>query len=133
MSEWYDRYLEFNASRDGVLPAAGISVQLIRVLNTIGSGLLMIAMGLATDTTILIKTIKNPAICIIGILAQFIAMPVTGIILIYALGMHPMEALVTYLFATSPGGGTSQSFKILYDKIVHLREASRAILSVRYM
>jgi len=34
-------------------------------------------------------------------------MPMTGIILIYALKMHPMEALATFLFATSPGGGTS--------------------------
>ena len=61
----------------------------------------MLAMGLATDVNILVKTLKKPALCIFGVFTQFICMPVAGIILIKALKMQPLEGLATYLLALS--------------------------------
>ena len=107
IDEWYENFVRYNQSRGGVLPLAVLSPQFIRIMNTIGSGLLMIAMGLATNVAILVKTLKAPALPLVGVLAQFIAMPLTGIFLISVLKMEPLEALATYLFALSPGGGTS--------------------------
>ena len=99
-------------------------------MNTIGSGLLMIAMGLATDMSILFKTIKTPALTVIGVLAQFIAMPVTGIILIYILKLQPLEALATYLFALSPGGGTSNLMCYYMDLNLELSLTLTSICTV---
>ena len=75
----------------------------------------MIAMGLATDMSILAETVKHPALTVIGVLAQYISMPLTGIILIYSMKMAPLEALATYLFALSPGGGTSNMMAYYLD------------------
>ena len=64
--------------------------------------------GLATKPEDLKESIAQPMQCLLGILCQFLAMPITGIILIYCLpDVDPLEALAIYLFALSPGGGTS--------------------------
>ena len=106
--EWVANYNETVESFGGKLPLGDLSVNFIRIMNTIGSSLLMVAMGLATNPSDLVQSLKCPMQCLLGILCQFIAMPVTGIILIYALPeVHPFEALALYLFALSPGGGTS--------------------------
>ena len=66
-SEWFADFQQLNASYNGDLPGSGISVFFIRVMNTVASGMLMVAMGLATDTSVLVETIKSPALTVIGI------------------------------------------------------------------
>lgn len=130
IEEWTAVFQAYNASRNGELMLDGLSVNFIRIMNTIGSGLLMLAMGLATDVNILVKTLKKPALCIFGVFTQFICMPVAGIILIKALKMQPLEGLATYLLALSPGGGTSNLMCYYMDLSLELSITLTFVCSV---
>ena len=65
----------------------------------------MLAMGLATDPTQVLKYLKKPVGPLIGMLCQFVIMPCLAMIFLAAAKIGTYEALVIMLYGCAPGGG----------------------------
>merc|ERR1711935_484611 len=112
------------------LPAETLSNDFIKIFNTIGSGLLLFAMGLATNFDELKKVATSPALLIIGQLLQYILMPIIAIAFIYIFKLVYIEALATFLYGVSPGGGFSNFIAFYTDSNLELSVALSTISNV---
>ena len=70
----------------------------------------MLAMGLAVDLPAMVRILKRPWGVIIGLICQFVIMPVVAVIAIKTGLFGPYETLVIILYGTCPGGGVSNFF-----------------------
>ena len=113
------------------LPAETLSNDFIKIFNTIGSGLLLFAMGLATNFDELKKVATSPALLIIGQLLQYILMPIIAIAFIYIFKLVYIEALATFLYGVSPGGGFSNFIAFYTDSNLELSVALRYSSGIR--
>ena len=79
----------------------------------------------ATNFADLKKIATSPALLVIGQLLQYVIMPVIGIAMIYIFDMVYIEALSTFLYAVSPGGGFSNFIAYYTDANLELSVALR--------
>ena len=70
----------------------------------------MLAMGLAVDLKAMLRVLKRPSGIAIGLICQFLIMPVVGLVAVKTGFFGPYEALMVILYGTCPGGGVSNFF-----------------------
>ena len=87
-------------------------------------------MGLASDLELTKKAFQSPLLLLLGQLLQYIVMPLSAIILVYAFNMNNMEALGTFLYGISPGGGISNWAAMYTDSNLELSIALSLISNI---
>ena len=92
------------------LPGVKIDTKVLQVIQICAMVLGMLAMGLAVDLTAMVRVIKRPWGVMIGLLCQFLIMPLVGLAAVKTGLFGSYEVLVVMLYGTCPGGGVSNFF-----------------------
>ena len=71
------------------------------------------------------STATTPSLLIIGTFLQYIIMPIVAILFIYIFDLVYIEALSTFLYGISPGGGNSNFIAFYTDSNLELSIALR--------
>jgi len=93
-------------------------------------GIALIFMGLELDLNIVIKTVKRPYGPCIGMICQFILMPVFSYLLGYLLLTTTYERLGLLLIGCSPGGANSNFWTAMFNGDVNLSVTMTFISSI---
>lgn len=94
--------------------AADASVKLVLVL-------VMLGMGNTVELEVLIGHLKRPIGICVGMLSQFVVLPVVTFGLAHALQLPPLPALGLLVIGCCPGGTTTNVFSYWSDGDVALR------------
>ena len=92
------------------LPGAKINAKSLQVVQICAMVIGMLAMGLAVDLRAMVKILKRPWGVVIGLICQFLIMPLVGFAAVKTGFFGPYEVLVIMLYGTCPGGGVSNFF-----------------------
>ena len=98
-----------------------VIITIYQVLSVIIVLAIMVAMGCVITINEIIVVFKSPKGPIIGMVCQFVIMPLIGLAYAFALSLDHLQALSLLLVATSPGGTTSNIFSYYLDGNVALR------------
>ncbi|XP_066268065.1 ileal sodium/bile acid cotransporter-like [Branchiostoma lanceolatum] len=85
----------------------GITSIVMDVVVTITVCLILVAMGCTLDVQAMLKYIKRPYGIAVGVMSQFVIMPLVAFLLCLAFQLEPARALSVLVVGTSPGGHMS--------------------------
>ena len=92
------------------MPGAKIDRKSLQIVQICAMVIGMLAMGLAVDLRTMVKILKRPWGVLIGLICQFLIMPMVGFAAVKTGLFGPYEVLIIMLYGTCPGGGVSNFF-----------------------
>ncbi|XP_019646550.1 PREDICTED: ileal sodium/bile acid cotransporter-like [Branchiostoma belcheri] len=98
----------------------GITSTVMDVVVTITVCLILVAMGCTLDLQAMLKYIKRPYGIAVGVMSQFVIMPLVAFLLCLAFQLEPARALSVLVVGTCPGGHMSNLLVYWLDGDINL-------------
>ncbi|XP_028829580.1 ileal sodium/bile acid cotransporter-like isoform X2 [Denticeps clupeoides] len=109
-----------NSSVKDPLGDETIAEQIVSVLVSVMTGLVVFSLGCTVDVWKLLGHIRKPQGVLVGFLCQFGIMPLTGFLLSLVFNLKPAHAVVTLITGCCPGGISSNIFTACMDGDIDL-------------
>ncbi|XP_078694000.1 sodium-dependent organic anion transporter-like [Branchiostoma floridae x Branchiostoma belcheri] len=103
-----------NSTAKTAAVSRGLDLAIDVVFGTLAAGIL-VAMGCAVDIDVMIQHIKRPYGIAVGVLSQFVVMPLVAFLLCLAFQMDPARAMSVLVVGCCPGGSISNILAYLVD------------------